>query len=339
MSNYSMTPSNVDKHLSTNAAGLFDLRLLFAPIFALIVTIWIDPSYTGGDPSLYRYVYDGLGTETLSHGFYFYSTVLSSTEPLHFLMIWVSSHLGVPREVFIGASSAVLALLATILLVRRGASLIVATIICSSSFYFILLYTTTERLKIAIIFLLLSALTVEKSKTAIVFAFLATAAHIQVSLLYFSLLMIYMVAQLRQAIANKNIPPNMIGTIAAVVIVIVSAYALIGGQIASKSVSYAGLGQESDLLRVIPFYLITLIYTRNYVQVTLLFLPIIVLTPIIGYGRLNIFSYFIFLYYSVGIKNGFNIGVILTTLYFGYSSYAFLTRIIELGEPMLVGGQ
>jgi hypothetical protein len=328
-----------DAEGSYRTVSTFNPGLLIAPVLACFLTLWIDPSYTGGDPSLYRYVYDALGTESFGHGFFFYSTILSSTEPLHFLMTWVSSHLGIPRELFIGASSAALAYLATKLLVRRGASLLIATIITSSSFYFILLYTTTERLKVAAVFLIASALTIDRPKTAVIFAFLATAAHIQVALIYFALLTIYMAAQIRQAAITKKLPPNMIGTILAVLVVVIGAYALIGNQIASKATSYVGLGQQSDLLRVLPFYVITLIYSKRFLQVTLLFLPIIVLTPVIGYGRLNIFSYFIFLYYAVGVRSGINIGVLLTTVYFGYSSYAFLTRIIAFGEPLLVGGQ
>lgn len=306
---------------------------------AFMLTLMIDPLYTGGDPVLYRYAYDALGTATLEHGFFLYSVILSSTEPVYFVLVWISSHLGIPREFFIGISSAVLALLATVLLVRRGASTAIAAIIVSSSFYFILLYTTTERLKIAVIFLIASMLTTQKPKTAIAFAFLATAAHIQVSLIYFSILTIYMSGQLRQAVKTKALPPNMIGTILIVIIVIAASYFILRGQISAKSTSYVGLGQQSELIMVAPFYFLSLFYTKKYVEVTLLFIPIFVLTPIIGYGRLNIFSYFIFLYYAVGVRKGLNFGIALTTIYFGYSSHAFVTRIIDFGDPLLVGSQ
>jgi len=315
----------------------FDPRYLLAPIVAFVLTVWIDPSYTGGDPSLYRYVYDALATESLSHGFFFYSVILSSTEPLYYIIIWTLSHIGVPREVFIGVSSAILALLSTNILVRRGAHLLVASAVVSSSFYFILLYTTTDRLKIATIFLIASVMSANRLRLAIAFAFLATAAHIQVAILYLSFITIYMANQLRTAIKIGTISSNVIGTTVAVIAVVLVSYYVIGNQIASKANSYIGLGKTEDLIRVIPFYLATLYYAKDRVNVSLLFLPIIALTPIVGYGRLNIFSYFILLYYCSEKRQGVNIPVILSTVYFGYSSYVFLARIIEFGEPLLVG--
>lgn len=332
-----MHSTNTTKGGMTRTDPGFDPRYLLAPIVAFVLTVWIDPSYTGGDPSLYRYVYDALATESLSHGFFFYSVILSSTEPLYYIIIWTLSHIGVPREVFIGASSAVLALLSTNILVKRGANLLIASVVVSSSFYFILLYTTTDRLKIATIFLIASVLSADRLKLAIVFAFLATAAHIQVAILYLSFITIYTTNQLRTAIKTGTISSNVIGTTVVVIAVILVSYYVIGNQIASKADSYIGLGKTEDLFRVLPFYFATLYYAKDRISVTLLFLPIIALTPIVGYGRLNIFSYFILLYYCSEKRQGINIPVILTTLYFGYSSYVFLSRIIEFGEPLLVG--
>lgn len=313
------------------------MRCLIAAALAFTLTLWIDPSYTGGDPSLYRYVYDALATETLRHGFFFYSVILSSTEPLYYLLVWTLSHLGVAREAFIGTSSAVLAFLAVRLLLERGANVLVATVIVSTSFYFMLLFTTTERLKIAVIFLIASVLVIRRPRLAMVFAFLATAAHIQVAIMYLSFATIYMAHQLRDAIVTKSLSPRVIGTTAAVLVVVLISYYVVGNQIASKAGSYIGLGELSDLLRVLPFYVATLWYTKDRLNATLLFLPIVALTPIVGYGRLNIFSYFILLYYCVGKNRGFNIIILLTTVYFGYSSYAFISRILEFGEPLLVG--
>lgn len=315
----------------------FDLHYLIAAAIAFTLTLWIDPIYTRGDPSLYRYVYDALATETLKHGFFFYSIVLSSTEPLYYLLVWTLSHLGVPRELFIGTTSAILAFFAAKVLVERGANLILATVIVSTSFYFLLLFTTTERLKIGIIFLIASVLVLNRPRLAIAFAFLATAAHIQVAIVYLSFATIYMTHQLRDAIVAKSLSPRVIGTTGAVFVVVLVSYYVVGNQVASKAGSYVGLGQTSDLARVLPFYLATLWYTKRRLDATLLFLPILALTPIVGYGRLNIFSYFILLYFCVYKNRGFNVATLVTTAYFAYSSFAFVSRIREFGEPLLVG--
>lgn len=322
--------------LSLKTSGS-NIRYFFAAVFAFLLTLLIDPLYTGGDPSLYRYVYGALATENLRHGFFFYSVILSSTEPLYYLLVWSLSHLGIPREIFIGTSSAILAFLSVKILVQRGANIILATVIVSTSFYFILLFTTTERLKIAVIFLIASVLMINRPRIAIVFAFLAVSAHIQVAILYLSFATIYVTAELRNAIVSKSLSVRLIGTTVAVFIFSLAAYYVIGNQIASKAGSYIGLGETSDLVRVLPLFLMTLWYSKDRINALLLFLPIIALTPIVGYGRLNIFSYFILLYFCVEKRRGFNIAVLMTTVYFAYSSYAFISRIREFGEPLLVG--
>lgn len=313
-----------------------DPRELIAPLLALLLTVWLDPSYTGGDPSLYRYAYDVMGTERLGHGFFVYSVILSSTEPLHYLLIWTLSHLGVPREVFIGGSSAVLAFVAVRLLVGRGAHILVATAIVSSSFYFLLLYTTTERLKVAVIFLFASLLTLRWTKLAIAMALMAVAAHAQVVIIYVSLGTIFVAQELLTALRTGRLSGRIVGTTVLVFAGAIAAYLVIGNQVAAKANSYAGLGEQADLLRVIPFYVATLFYTRDRLNVSLLFFPLLILTPIIGYGRLNLFSYFILLYYSAGTRQGFNLAVLLTSLYFGYSSYILVERVIAFGDPDLL---
>lgn len=321
---------------TTSARVRLDPRLLIAPLLALLLTVWLDPSYTSGDPSLYRYVYDAMGTERLGHGFFFYSVILNSTEPLHYLLIWTLTHLGLPREVFIGGSSAVLAFVAVRVLMGRGAHILVATTIVSSSFYFLLLYTTTERLKIAVIFLFASLLALRRTKLAIALALMAVAAHAQVIIIYVSVATIFVAQELRTALRMGRLSGRIVGTTVVVFAGAVAAYLVVGNQVAAKAGSYAGLGAQAELLRVIPFYVATLFYTRDRLNVTLLFLPLLILTPIIGYGRLNLFSYFILLYYSAGTRKGFNLAVLLTTLYFCYSSYTFVERVIAFGDPDLL---
>ena len=336
MQTYSLTSSRTAKGWQANAGFGFDIRYLVGPIIALAFTLWLDPYYTGGDPFLYRFTYEALGSEGLGDGFKTYSYTLDSTEPVYYFVVWVCSHIGISREIFIGLSSAILAFLSTTLLVRRGASLIVTTIIVSSSFYFLLLYSTTERLKLAVIFMIASMLLSHRPKTAIFLALLAVGSHIQVALIYAALVSIYMTAQLRDLKARKALSPRVLGTAALAVIAIGVGYFAIADQIGAKLTAYAGVGQQEDLLRMIPLYALTLLYTRERLYVTLLFLPLVVLVPIIGYGRLNIFAYFIFLYYAAARRKGFNIGIILTTVYFTYSSFAFVDRIMVFGNPNLV---
>ena len=43
-------------------------------------------------------------------------------------------------------------------------------------------------------------------------------------------------------------------------------------------------------------------------------------------------GYFVFLYYALPIRNGLNIGVVATSIYFLFASLNFLTKVIEHGD-------
>ncbi|TMO53626.1 hypothetical protein CWC18_21100, partial [Pseudoalteromonas aurantia] len=52
----------------------------------------------------------------------------------------------------------------------------------------------------------------------------------------------------------------------------------------------------------------------------------------LGDGRLNIFGYFIFMYYALQVNRGMNIGVLLTSAYYSYKTYGFYVMLLEHGD-------
>ena len=53
---------------------------------------------------------------------------------------------------------------------------------------------------------------------------------------------------------------------------------------------------------------------------------------IFGGERVNMFGYFVFMYFALQVNRGVNLGVILTTLYFSYQTYFFVENIILYGD-------
>lgn len=305
---------------------------LMVALSAFIFSLLIDPYYTGGDPSLYRKAYVELARLNLIDGYIYYSLILDSKEFAHFYLAWLASNLHIERDIFNGVSSAILAYVAMMLFHKRQASPFIAALIILTSFYFILLYTTTERLKIGMIFFCLSMLYINKPKRFYIFALLASISHIQIILLYLFMLFPYLANGFRKLLLSGKISKNLL----LIIILISLPLVLVASQISSKFSSYYGIGDLNDLVRVFPFLFLSLWYSKNKTEVLHIFFPLIIAVLLLGYGRLNIFAYFIFLYYALPVNKGFNVGIILTTVYFLFSSIAFITRIIELGQPLLI---
>lgn len=320
--------------LFTIKKSTFSLNVIVSILIALIAFVFslaIDPYYTGGDPSLYRKVHEELARLNLFDGYIFYSITLDSTEFVHFFLAWVASNIHIDRDIFNSIFSAVLAYISMRICIKRNASLFVAAFIVFTSFYFILLYTTTERLKISVIFFLLSMLSINKPKRFYIFAILASISHIQIMVLYFSILFYRVAKEFYSALFRGTITKTLLFLIPLILIPLT----LVQSQIYSKLNSYFGLGNISDLLRVFPFLILSLWYSKNKTEIFSIFFPLAIAVIILGYGRLNIFAYFIFLYYALPVKRGLNVGILLTSVYFMYSSIAFISRIIEFGEPLL----
>jgi hypothetical protein len=77
---------------------------------------------------------------------------------------------------------------------------------------------------------------------------------------------------------------------------------------------------------------LTLWYAKKKKEVVLIFIPLFVSVYLIGGERVNMMGYFVFLYYVLPIKKGFNMGILTTSAYFLYVTYMFMINVIEYGD-------
>ena len=291
-------------------------------LFSLIIIRY----YTDGDQRVYRLVYEGLADRDLEDGFSFYSINLSSKEYIHFFLSWLASRY-VDKDLFINVSNALLAYVSMGLFQKWRAPTVVALVILLSNVYFLGMYFAAERLKYAFIFLVLSMLYVHKVKHMLGFAALAILSHAQVLIIYAAILLNLLVKRESNVFRTGNVLTRLCFVSISIIPVL-----LIGEHAVAKFQTFYSERDLMALSRIGAFFLLALWYSRNRLETSLIFIPIGAAVFLVGGDRVNIFGYFVFLYYGFQYRRGWNVGVLVTTAYFFNSSLQFLLNVINYGD-------
>ncbi len=80
------------------------------------------------------------------------------------------------------------------------------------------------------------------------------------------------------------------------------------------------------------FFILAYYYSKDKKELIFLFIPILIAVYSLGGDRLNMFAYFIFLYYALPINRGINFGIIFTSIYFSYKSIISCYNIVIHGD-------
>ena len=302
----------------------------FSAFVALIVfalSLLISPHYMLGDQEIYRRFFEILPTLSFADGFIHYSQTLTSIEPGYYTISWIFSRF-LEKDLFISILNAILAFYSMQLLIRWRASIYVAASIGLTNFYFYVLFFAAERLKVSFIFLTMALAHVNGSKFYF-FSALSAISHIQILIVYMMLLFREFSIEFIRIITSGKIKKYfLIGLIAFFLTLVV-----MSGQIIEKLSAYVVIGFDiQSVYKLLVFYFMTLVYSRNRSDVTILFIPLFIAALMIGDERINMFGYFVFLYYAIPINKGFNMGVVLTSAYFFYKTIIFVHNIIVSGD-------
>lgn len=318
----------MQKKYSLKFSRAIIIKITVASIVFLL-SFFVMPFNTEGDQKVYGMAYDGLSNLSLSEGYSFYSRSTSSQEFAHFFLSWVSSRF-LHRDLFVALSNSILAYVAMSLFLKWGVSAIIASLFLLTNFYFLVLYFTAERLKFGFIFLIFSILYLglNKLKRFCVFAALALSSHVSIIVFYVSILFNAVIKQtLRLLRAGKIYRPALFIAPALLLPLI-----FLKGHILDKFLYYYHGGNLIELWKVLIFLILAIYYSRKKGEAIMLFIPLIVAISLFGGDRLNMFGYFIFLYYGLQCRGGWNFGVLSTSLYFAYCSVDFLLNIFKYGN-------
>ena len=299
-------------------------------LVALVVftlSLIISPYYIDGDQVIYRKVFEELSSLNFIDGFSYFLLSTSSKEPGYYTITWIFSRF-LEKDLFVSILNAILAFYSMQLLIRWRASIYVAASIVLTNFYFYVLFFAAERLKVSFIFLTMALAHVNGSKFYF-FSALSAISHIQILIVYMMLLFREFSIEFIRIITSGKIKKYfLIGLIAFFLTLVV-----MSGQIIEKFSAYAATGFDiQSVYKLLVFYFMTLVYSRNRSDVTILFIPLFIAALMIGDERINMFGYFVFLYYAIPINKGFNMGVVLTSAYFFYKTIIFVHNIIVSGD-------
>jgi hypothetical protein len=309
--------------LFCGSLGIFIISLLFAPL------------YSNGDQIGYTNAYNSVFGEDLVYGLEAYKGHISSSEPIHYLIVFMTSNLGLEKNLVMAISNSILAYLIMRVFLQWRVSAYVSLALIFTNFYVLVLYFSGERLKFGFIFLMLSLLYSRQRKLSFFFAITAILAHSQQILFY--VITLFSSAMTAVSYFLKKGKFHYKQTLMLIVFIFI-AFALfyfMGGHILGKLEIYNTAAQENSLFslwRTLILFLLTLQYSAARLNIISSFSILLLAVVFVGPERINMISYCYFLFYALQYKRGVNVGVAFTSIYFCFKSIDFILNVFETGQ-------
>jgi multisubunit Na+/H+ antiporter MnhC subunit len=285
---------------------------------------------TQGDQFFYDRVYDVIPYLRLDEAFVFYQMTVSSREPVHFSMVYFLGEY-LSKELFVSLLNFALAFVSYKVLKSLGANWVIAILIVLTNYYLWVLYAPAERLKVACIFIFAAWLILDNRTKFALLAGLSVLSHASMviillsgALVYFRSELVKFATELRLSRAVFIVAPLFLASVL-----------LSAGQLTTKAAAYfQGTGYMSleEALRMLAFFLLSLLYAKDRKNVVIVFFVLMSMVFLFGGDRVNMFGYLAFLFFSVHYRQGFNVGVLATSLYFMTSTVGLLNNIILTGN-------
>lgn len=308
------------------------LALFLAGLFFLIC-LSLFPYYTEGDQYYYRLFYDGVKDLSLHEAFELYNSALGSMEPGYFFFVYSLSSI-LDKDILFSITNFFLAYLVFLWLMRVRVSFFIVLILCFN-FYLMVLFFSAERLKLSIIFYMLSFYCVSWSR----YFFLAISlmVHLQIVFLLVAA-QSSRVLKVFISLFKSRIGGDFFVLIFFVVALIVASLLLRGHILNKLNFYFDAWGGLEGGIKPALFMLLAAFYAkRKWPEALAATFPVLLASFFIGSERLTMMSYFIFMYYGLQFRHGLNVGVISTSIYFAFKGVFFLLNVISHGDGFYIG--
>lgn len=300
--------------------------ILLAAVFA--ISILVGSLYTGGDQRNYGFVYDVIGALPLVDAFAFYTRSLTSIEVVHFIFIWsLSSYF--PKVLLFSIVNTIFAGLIVRLFDLIKVNFLITCVFLLSNFYIYVLFFAAERLKFGFLLLILG-LSIQSGKVLKNSMFLLSlSAHFQMVLVLAPKAFEMFIATLVRALKVRRFNLTIL-----ILLVPFLFLPLVSDFLLEKLQNYEDSRSIVDYAKVACFLILALWYAgkKSATSVLIMFVPIFIAVYFVGGDRVNMIAYFYFLAYGLTYRNGLNIGILLTTLYFLIKTIFFIQSIINVGH-------
>lgn len=305
-----------------------DLYCKLLALIAFFISIFFYPYYSSGDQEHYREFYTNVSTFPIAEAYALYFSSLGSLEPIYFLIVYYCSPFIEKDLIFSILNGLLFYLFSKFLVSFKVNKFVILSFILN--FYILVLFFAAERLKVAVIVFLFAFMFVNKKRISILM--LSVLAHLQMAITFALYLAKEMAPDFIRLIKGR-LSYKIIGMFFVVLFLLILISPLYE-QLLNKIIFYMGSSDGLfELLKPLIFYFITLLYAgKKKLELSLMSLVIFLATFFVGSDRLVMFSYFIFIYYAIPKKNGFDFIVVVVNVYFIYKSYYFISNILSCGE-------
>ncbi len=291
--------------------------------FVFFVSLFVASLYTDGDQILYKFFYETAQYVNLREIILVQPALLSSREYTYGFLVWIFAHIGISHIVFIAFFNASLVYVLFNLFKKWNVHILIVISFVLTNFYLFVLYFAAERLKFAVLFFILALLNTYSMKKTIFYSFLSVTSHAQMFVLYGAIF-----------IGKLKVIFSLISKwqFLWLFMVAIGIFFLMQNQILLKLSSYSDKGGLYSFYKSTIFMFLALYYAKNKTEALMMYIVLFIVISFVGDIRVNIFSYFIFLYYGLHVNRGINAGIIITSLYYGVKSVFFLYNIVMYGN-------
>lgn len=295
--------------------------LILGSVFLLSYNL--APYYISGDQLHYNNFYEQVKELDFVEALGLNVALLSSYEPGYPTIIWLVSNY-LDKIIFISICNSIFAFCCFKLATKYGCYPFIAYLIIISNFYFYVCFFSAERLKFSLLFFSLSLLSTNNNRLKTILTFFSIFCHLQIIIL---IITTYIPQVKFYLLKSHKLIILFLALLIFLFILEVAPY------ISYKlSVYLLRFMDWEGILKFIIFFLFSFKYAKNKKLVCLVFSPILVFLILLSGERIIILAYFIFMYFSIQYRRGFNFGLIFVNLYFLFKSVLFIDNVIKFGD-------
>lgn len=298
---------------------------------SMMFSLYVFPYYSSGDQLYYRDFYAGLPFYSWTDGLGFYADTLDSREPGYYTLVYLLAPL-VDKDWLMSALNGALAYVLSLWLLRVRTSAIVIALVFTN-FYLMVLFFSAERLKLAMLFFLLTFTL--RGPLRYAFAALSVLTHSQTVILWASRLA-YPAWAMGRRLLTARLHGSPLQILAAVLGATVASYILYEHVLGKFLVYASESGGVQTLLKPFAFLVASLVYARyRRFEALMAHLPIMAAAYAVGPDRVVIFSYFVFMFYGVQYRRGLNVLTLVFLAYFAMKGVYFIEDTIRYGSGFI----
>jgi len=320
----------LDNFLLTKTITLSKDKLFsfLAAIGVFVFSLYLLPYGVEGDQFFYRNFYEGSIGLPYGELLEFQRSTIGSIEPLYGVLASLfSPYIG--KDQFSAGLNFFLAYQAALYMRRARVVWWLIFVLIFCNYYSYVLLFSAERLKLSLILFLLFLNS--KGWLRLLGFAAAPLAHAQILILYFVGGILKGCQSLFDMLAmgvvkKKSLLLTLLAIVASSVLI-----AFLSSHIFDKLSRYQGEG-ISEIFKSVVFLVLALFFAPRKLECLLSFAPVIATAYFVGDARVNVFAFFLYLYYSLKVRRGVSFLNFLLLAYFLVQGFNFIDNLIHFGS-------